>query len=300
MHELTWWDYLKVQLAKPDNVPAVLLLLFAAFYSWHSWRKARINDKRGTPVEAEMADKVQVWPYLVRVEFLTSIAIMIILTVWSIMIDAPLEEPANPALTPNPSKAPWYFLGLQELLVYFDPWIAGVILPTFIILGLIAIPYIDINTKGNGYYTIKERPFAMGTFAFGFIILWVSLIVLGTYFRGPGWNLFLPWQFWDTHKVVPLNNIDLSAIFGISTRNIDNSYNMYAILFGSVILIAFYSIGYWVWRKKKGEPLFKALGPIRYGVTAFLTLTMTGVVIKIILRLLFNVKYILATPFFNI
>lgn len=298
--ELTAFDYLLFQIEKPDNIPAILLLGLTAFYCWHSWRKARLNDKRDVPMEAEQADKVQVWPYLVRVEFLTSIVVMIVLTVWSILIDAPLEEPANPALTPNPSKAPWYFLGLQELLVYFDPWIAGVILPTLIIFGLIAIPYIDINQKGNGYYTIKDRPFALAMFAFGFLILWVILIVIGTFFRGPGWNLFTPWEYWDAHKVVPLNNVDFPQLFGIPTLNVDNTYNILSIIFGTVIIGAFYSIAFLVWKKKKDEPLFRALGPIRYGVTAFFTLTMLGVVVKIFLRLLLNVKYILATPFFNI
>jgi hypothetical protein len=301
MHELTAWDYLLVQIEKPDNVPALLLLALTAFYAWHSWRKSRNNDKRGNPIEAEMTDKVQVWPYLVRVEFLTSIAVMLILTVWSITIDAPLEEPANPALTPNPSKAPWYFLGLQELLVYFDPWIAGVVLPSLIIFGLIAVPYIDINQKGNGYYTIKDRPFAHSMFAFGFIVLWVVLIVMGTFFRGPGWNIFVPWEYWDTHRVVPLNNVDFPAIFGIPTLLVDGTtYNVWSIVFGSVLILGFYSIAWFVWQKKKDTPLFKSLGPIRYGTTAFFTLTMAGVVIKILLRLTMNVKYILATPFFNI
>ncbi|MBC8144542.1 MAG: cytochrome C [bacterium] len=277
-----------------------MLLVLTAFYCLLSWHKARKNDRRDSPIEAAMTDKVQVWPYLVRVEFLTSIVIMIILTVWSIVIDAPLEEPANPALTPNPSKAPWYFLGLQELLVYFDPWIAGVILPTIIIVGLIAIPYIDINTKGNGYYTIKERPFALGSYAFGFLVLWVLLIVIGTFFRGPGWNIFTPWEHWDAHRVVPLNNVDFSELFGVPTRNIDNSYNMIAIFIGSVIMIVWYAIPFLIWKKKRETPLFKSLGPIRYGITAFLTMTMAGVVIKIILRLALNVKYVLATPFFNI
>ncbi|MDB5035563.1 MAG: Cytochrome [Chlorobi bacterium] len=301
MHgKLTAFDYLMSQIEKPDNVPALLLLTLAAFYIWHSWRRSKINDSRSTPVEAEMADKVQVWPYLVRVEFLTSIVVLIILTVWAITINAPLEEPANPALTPNPSKAPWYFLGLQELLVYFDPWIAGVMLPTLIIMGLIAIPYIDINPKGNGYYTIKERPFAQATFAFGFLVLWVVLIVMGTFFRGPGWNIFTPWEAWDPHRVVPLNNVDLPALVGVPTLNVDNTYNPLSIMIGAALILIFYSIGYFVWKKKQGTPFFKALGPIRYGVTAFLTLSMTGVVIKILLRLLLNVKYVLATPFFNI
>jgi hypothetical protein len=298
--EPTAFDYLWVQVSKPDNVPAILLLALTAFYCWLTWRKAKINDAREAPVESEMTDKVQVWPYLVRVEFLTSIAIMLFLTIWSIGIDAPLEEPANPALTPNPSKAPWYFLGLQELLVYFDPWIAGVMLPTLIIVGLIAIPYIDINTKGNGYYTVKERPFALGMYAFGFLALWVVTIVLGTFFRGPGWNIYTPWEHWDIHRVVALNNIDFPALFGIPTILADKSYNPLSILFGSVLIIGFYGLAFWFWRKKKETPLFKSLGPIRYGVTAFLTLSMLGVVIKIILRLSLNVKYILATPFFNI
>src|SRR3990167_7072442 len=93
------------------------------------------------PGKAALPDKVQAWPGLLRMEGLVTLVAMIVLCVWSITIDAPLEEPANPSITPNPAKAPWYFLGLQELLVYFDPWIAGVLIPGFCILGLMAIPY---------------------------------------------------------------------------------------------------------------------------------------------------------------
>ena len=85
-----------------------------------------------------------------------AIFVVVLLLVWSLLVDAPLEEPANPTRTPNPSKAPWYFLGLQEMLVFFDPWHAGVVLPTFIIIGLMVIPYIDINPHGNGYYTFDR------------------------------------------------------------------------------------------------------------------------------------------------
>ena len=113
-------------------------------------------------------------------------------------------------MTPNPSKAPWYFLGLQEMLVYFDPWLAGVVLPGLIIVGLIAIPYIDKNPKGNGYYTFNERKAEITLFLFGFVILWVSLIVLGTFLRGPNWNFFGPFEFWDIHKLEALVNVNLS------------------------------------------------------------------------------------------
>ncbi len=112
---------------------------------------------------AQVDDKIHVWPHLVRMEFLVAIFVMVVLIIWSVGIDAPLEEAANPTRTPNPSKAPWYFLGLQEMLVYFDPWHEGVVLPTFIIIGLMMIPFIDINDKGNGYYTFKERKYEIFT-----------------------------------------------------------------------------------------------------------------------------------------
>ena len=117
---------------------------------------------------------MHVWPYLLRIEFLAAIIVTVILMVWSITLNAPLEEPSNPTLTMNPAKAPWYFLGLQEMLVYFDPWMAGVVMPSLIIVGLMVIPYIDTNPLGNGYYTFKQRKFSILTFIFGFIVLWVS------------------------------------------------------------------------------------------------------------------------------
>jgi len=119
------------------------------------------------------------------------------------------KEPANPNLTMNPAKAPWYFLGLQEMLVYFDPWIAGVVMPTLIIVGLMVIPYIDTNPLGAGYYTWKQRKFAIGTFLFGFIILWVSMIFIGTFIRGPGWQWFWPGQTWDHNRLIYEVNRDL-------------------------------------------------------------------------------------------
>src|SRR6185312_8900991 len=111
-------------LSQPDNIPIVIMMVTVIGFFILAIKQARRNDRLGI-FEATQTDKVQTWPYLVKVEFIATIIIMVILTVWSITINAPLEEAANPTLTPNPSKAPWYFLGLQEMLVYFDPWIAG-------------------------------------------------------------------------------------------------------------------------------------------------------------------------------
>ena len=286
--------------SKPDNIPIVMLLFLVIGYTWWSFKKALKNDRQGFIDEERMSEKVQVWPNLVRVEFLGALFIMVVLVFWSFLINAPLEEPANPTLTPNPSKAPWYFLGLQEMLVYFDPWIAGVVLPTLIIVGLMAIPYIDINEKGNGYYTFKDRKWAILIFTFGFLILWVSLIAIGTFWRGPGWYFFFPWEHWDTHRVVALTNVDWSELVGIHTRRADNSLNPFAFIYGAVWVIGYYSLAGLYWFRNKNSDFMKKLGFFRYNVTAFLFLSMMALPIKMVLRIALNIKYIWVTPWFNI
>jgi len=242
-------------------------------------------------------DKVHTWPHLVRSEFLCTLLVLVLLTVWSIVLDAPLEEPANPTRTPNPSKAPWYFLGLQEMLVFFDPWHAGVVLPSFIIVGLMVIPFIDINPKGNGYYTFKERKYEILTFLFGFQVLWVSTIIIGTFLRGPGWNWFWPWEVWDPHKVEALTNQDLPYLLGLRDY-------FWSAVFGLALIVGYFVIGtaamYWwiVWLK--GKEFMQRWGAARFGTTAFLFLNMLAVVIKMLLRHAFNVKYILVTPWINV
>ena len=249
--------------------------------------------KAGKPSD----DKVHTWPFLVRSEFLCTLFVMIFLIFWSLLVDAPLEEPANPGRTPNPSKAPWYFLGLQEILVFFDPWHAGVVAPTFIIMGLMVIPYIDINTKGNGYYTFKERKYEIMTFMFGFHVLWVSTVIIGTFLRGPGWNWFWPWQPWDAHKVEAMTNQDLPYLLGL------RDYWTSAALGGGVTIL-YFVVGtllmYWwvVWLK--GRDFMQRWGMARFGLTSFLFLNMIAIILKMVLRSAFNIKYIMVTPWLNI
>ncbi len=249
--------------------------------------------KAGKPSD----DKVHTWPFLVRSEFLCTLFVMLFLIFWSLLVDAPLEEPANPGRTPNPSKAPWYFLGLQEILVFFDPWHAGVVAPTFIIMGLMVIPYIDINTKGNGYYTFKERKYEIMTFMFGFHVLWVSTVIIGTFLRGPGWNWFWPWEPWDAHKVEAMTNQDLPYLLGL------RDYWASAALGGGVTIL-YFVVGtvlmYWwvVWLK--GRDFMQRWGMARFGLTSFLFLNMIAIVVKMVLRSAFNIKYIMVTPWLNI
>ncbi len=154
-HPLPFMDIV----TKPDNVPIVALVFLLGFFTWLATAKAVKNDDRLRqglpPLEKLDNEKVLVWPDLVYTEMVCMIAITALLLVWGIMLKAPLEYASSPVLTPNPSKAPWYFLGLQEMLVYFDPWYAGVVLPSLVIFGLAAIPFLDFNKAGNGYYTIN-------------------------------------------------------------------------------------------------------------------------------------------------
>lgn len=242
-------------------------------------------------------DKIHTWPHLTRNEFLCALFVLVVLTLWALLIDAPLESPANPTRTPNPSKAPWYFLGLQEMLVYFDPWNAGVVMPSLIIVGLMVIPFIDINPKGNGYYCFKDRKYEILTFFLGFHVLWVAMILIGTFFRGPGWNLFWPWQRWDPHKVVALTNVDLPYLLGFRDY-------VWSAVFGAVVIVGYFVIAitafyFWILRVK-GREFLERWGMVRFNITAFLFVTMLALPCKMFLRLAFNVKYILVTPWINI
>ena len=299
-------------ISKADNVAIVIMMLMVLFFTILAFYYAISGDRqRSRKAKEDMSpeheadvekkkstkDSLRAWPYLVRKEFLVAIIVIVFLTVWSIVLDAPLEEFANPTRTPNPAKAPWYFLGLQEMLVYFDPWIAGVVMPTLIVVGLCLIPYLDVNPKGVGYYTWRERKFAISVYCFGFLALWTTLIVVGVFMRGPGWVWFWPWEYWDPHIVTSEINVDLSQIIGIDSRSLAGS-----VIGGSVIL-GYLAVGTalpYIYLQRRDNKTLAALGPLRYLIVVNLLLIMVALPIKIFLRLLFHIKYIWVTPWFNI
>jgi len=293
---------------KPDNVPIVGMLFLIPFFTWFSMREAVRNDKRveeGQPLieKDESAEKVLTWPDLVYTELIVMVLLTVILIGWSILIPAPLEESANPAATPNPSKAPWYFLGLQEMLVYYDPWLAGVVFPGLIVAGLMAIPYIDTNPKRNGYYTFVDRKWEIMTFLFGFLILWVLLVVLGTFLRGPNWNFFGPYEYWDTHKLEALVNVDLSDFLWVRLLGMGRPENILVReSLGFITVLAYFLIPPMLLAKTIFKQFYANLGPARYHIMVFLLLCMASLPIKMVLRWTINLKYIIGIPeyFFNI
>src|SRR5258706_3033900 len=336
------WHQLWTISSAPDNIPIVAMLFLVPIFTWMGIRQARAIDRmnaqqetapelamthhrKAEPWRPDWAREIHVWPYLVRIEFLVTVIVTVILFVWSILLNAPLEEPANPNLTMNPSKAPWYFLGLQEMLVYFDPWIAGVVMPSVIMIGLMVFPYVDSNPLGNGYYTLKQRRFAVGMFACGFL-MWILLIVIGTFIRGPGWIWFWPGQTWDHNAVVFDKNVDLHD--WIATSSIGKtlhlgflSTNPYKFIFGLLVVSGFYVLGalffHWLMtvdfkkvslRPFRGFPkdafvqkLLARTSVLQYATFQFFAVSvLLAMPVKLILRLALTIKYVWVTPWFNI
>jgi hypothetical protein len=309
------WHQLWEITSAPDNIPIASLLFLVPFYVWYGFRQAFANDRLIEQLEADPAmakthhrktqpwrpewtKEVHVWPYLLRVEFLAALIVTVILLVWSITLNAPLEEPSNPTLTMNPAKAPWYFLGLQEMLVYFDPWMAGVVLPTLIIVGLMAIPYMDINPLGNGYYTFKQRRFSILAFCFGFLGLWVLMVIIGTFIRGPGWMWFWPGMTWDHNRLIFEVNRDLHDLFGITSV-------WGKAVFGAFAVGAYFALAGWGCHKlitltEFNRKVYQRMTLLQYLALQFFLVTMLLLPVKIILRHVFRIKYLWVTPWFNI
>ncbi len=284
--------------AKPDNVAIIALVFALGFFLGRALRSAAMNDRRRGQVRPDSPDGddglVLTWPDLVYVELIAVLLATAVLIVWAILLPAPLEQPADPNWAPNPAKAPWYFLGLQEMLVYFDPWLAGVVFPGLIILGLLAIPYIDRNPRGNGYYTVAERPFAVSTFLFGFVVLGVLFIVIGTFLRGPNWSFYGPFEFWDPHRPGDLAQVELSSLFWVDVMGGEiPGHCLVRELPGIVLLGLYFLSGPLLLRLTVLRRIYRSMGFIRYSIMTFLLLAMLLLPIKMVLRWSLNLHYII-------
>ena len=147
-------------------------------------KSGSIQDVKAAPI-----DKVHTWPHLLAIEFVAALACTAFVTVFSIFVNAPLLQLANTNQTPNPSKAPWYFLGLQELLTMFHPMVAGVTIPGIGLFALMLAPYIDRNPSNKP----EDRKYVTSLFTI-FLMFWAVLVIIGSFFRGPGFNFVFPWK----------------------------------------------------------------------------------------------------------
>ena len=174
---------------------ALIPLAIFGIVSFHIWRVRKdtitVPRKIDQPVEKT---KVTTIPHLVSIEFVFALVWLAILITWSAFVNAPLEEAANPAHSPNPAKAAWYFMGFQELLLHFHPVFAAIIIPGMGLAGMLMIPYLeqDMEAIGIWFRSVKGRWLALVSFGLG-ILGTIGFVLLDEYWLDlPGWLPFLP------------------------------------------------------------------------------------------------------------
>lgn len=155
--------------------------------------------KGKTPsIQKDPYEMVMSWPHLLFREVVVFLIVLTIIMGMSVLFNAPLEEMADPQNTPNPAKAPWYFLGLQESLSWGPPFLGGTLFPAVLAMLLIAVPYLDRSRAGIGLWFHPSRRTINILFTAG-MVLWFGLIVVGTFMRGPDWDFYWFWQHWEAH-----------------------------------------------------------------------------------------------------
>jgi len=165
-----------------------------------------------------------------------------------------------------------------------------------VIFTVILVPYCDKNPKGVGYYTLKERPFAVGTFMFGFLILWIALIIMGTFLRGPNWNFFGLFEYWDVHKLETLSNVNLSEYFWIGQNKALPKNFFIREMPGILLVVGYLAVLPPLLAFTVCKGLYKQIGFMRYNLVMSHLLIMIGMVIKMVLRWVFNLKYLIFIP----
>jgi hypothetical protein len=298
-------DHVRWLVTQPDHLAITGIGCIIVLFVWVGFRRMAINDARLSrgqdPVEADESEPVPAWPAILRIELAILLILTAILIAWAVLVPAPLEAPADPHHAPNPAKAPWFFIGFQEFLVYFDPWIAGAVLPLIILFGLLALPYLDTNPQGSCYYTLRQRPLAVVTFMFGFVVLWLVPVFIGTFLRGPNWAPMSLFEPWDTQQMTRQPERDFAELFfnapepdpGADPR-VSSATLGFARHVPGITLIGLICVALPVLIQKLLFPdLMRATGISRYLLAWILWAGLLLVPLKMVLYWVFDVQYIL-------
>jgi hypothetical protein len=289
-------DYL---LHEPDAVALVLLVLGVGLTLVVGLVAGSRRDRRDgsaataeEPGEQERQVVVTTWPHLLRLELVASLATLLFVTWWAIGLEVPLGSVADPGVTPKVAKAPWFFVGIQEMLQYFDAWLAGAVLPLLMLAGLCALPYIDHDTTESGRYTLRRRPVALAV-TLALVVLWVLPMVVGLLLRGENWSLQPVWEPQEI-DVPPVHEPLLSLATLIDLRGAGQH-----LLGGGLVLGPFFALVL-SWPRARRRPWAARLGPGRYLVAGSLLLLTVGVVLKVVLHMTLDIRYLWVTPWFRI
>jgi hypothetical protein len=257
-------------------------------------RRSGATEDTAGPTESD-GEALTTWPHLLRAELLAGLLALLLVTWWAILLEVPLGAPADPAVTPALAKAPWFFIGVQELLQYFDAWLAGAVLPLLMVFGLCALPYLDVSPEANGCYTLRRRPVALVVVA-ALIVMWLLPMVVGELLRGEHWALQPVWQQPPLSPDLPPPQPPPA----LATRlGLEGGAGQ---VLGAVTCLFPYLFMALTWprlRRRFPESIGR-MGRVRYGVAGFLVVSAVGVLVKVLLVATLDVRYLWVTPWFRI
>jgi hypothetical protein len=291
-------DLLSYLRQDPDAVALALLCLLVGGTLVVGLLLGRRRDRQraaggsGDPPRARAL--VPTWPYLIRLELCAALATLILLAWWAIALEPPLAAPADPSFTPTLAKAPWFFVGVQEMLQYFDAWLAGVVLPLLSVLGLCALPYLDRDPEGSGEHRLKGRGAALVALA-AILGLWLLPAVVGLFLRGESWRFAPVWRAAAdaSLELTPVGAIrSLGEVLGLGPSG--------ASLLGAVVCLGPFALAGLAWPRLRRRPAIERLGLGRYLISAGLVLCLLGVTLKVALGVTLGVRYFWITPWFRV
>lgn len=277
-------------LREPEALAVLLLLSLVGGTLLWGLLQARRAESEGSRAE-EKSELVTTWPHLVRRELLVAMGVLLVLSWWAIGLEVPLGPPADPAVTPSVAKAPWFFVGVQELLQYFDAWLAGAVLPLLFVFGLCALPYLDREPWGAGRYGFRGRRVMQLTLG-ALLLFWFLPMVVGQFFRGAEWSLQPAWRPAPIDAAPPTAARSLAELLGLGSVR--------AQLLGALVCLGPFLALTLAWPHYRRRDWAARLGLARYLVAGALLLAMLGVVIKVAVVLALDVRYLWVTPWFRI
>jgi hypothetical protein len=274
-------------LQDPDAM-ALLLLLLAVGATLIIGLCAGHRRDRSEPPGQKLVDT---WPHLLKRELIASLIVLLLLTWWAMALQVPLGTRADPRFTPTVAKAPWFFVGIQEMLQYFDAWLAGIVLPVLVVVGLCVLPYIDAGQEQSGRYTLRRRPLALLVTS-ALLVLWLLPMIVGQLFRSEQWTLQPAWRAPPVDLVPALAPVSLARKLGLGSVG--------GQLLGGLLCLGPFAALFacWFWLRRKAWAA--DLGWGRFTLAGVFLLCLMGVAVKVALQLCLDVRYLWVTPWFRI
>lgn len=279
-------------LRQPDALALVLLVALVGLTVAVGLVAGRRRDAVAAR-ESAQAEMVTTWPHLLRRELIASLATLLVLAWWAIGLRLPVGASADPSITPAIAKAPWFFVGVQETLQYFDAWLAGAVLPLVMLIGLCALPYLDVNPEGSGRYTLRGRPVALAVTC-GLVLIWLLPMIVGQLLRGEHWALEPVWRPPPLELPLPpprlLSVADRLGLDGLPAQ-----------LLGGLLCLGPFLALPLIWRPlARRRPTVARMGRVRFVIAGALLLTALGVAFKVLLVAAFDLRYLWVNPWFRI